>query len=282
LHGRPLLETLRVEKGGVLSGIECLRTTLDKANKQISATTANSLFCDIASSKAVTDMEFGCPHKIIVPSSVRQDCFLSIIEGGTGTSAQPNDLCGGGAAGVLLSTLVSCCTDVRAVAIKNIIICGGGAMIPGVAEAVCRTASMRATEEISGSDQRLERVGCAVRALEGSELKSQVSPFLRSSLAWVGASVFANRKVLIVGLPLKYTNYFFQTNASRFLDAQELGIGKEDEVSLPDWLAEELSSKKFTGGSDPLQEVRIAPVVKLGFKRVSRAGELDDYTTFYG
>jgi hypothetical protein len=66
----------------------------------------------------------------------------------------------GGTAGLLLECLAACNHDVRAIACAHIVICGGGATIPGLPAAICDLASERTSAASSNSRVRgLQDVG---------------------------------------------------------------------------------------------------------------------------
>ena len=102
---------------------------------------------------------------------------------------------GGGAAGVLLLTALSCSLDFRGQVLRHVIVCGGGAVLDGLADGVCAEATRRMVSSTEIQDIRLSSLSQAVKALDGSSIKCAPSPFVRSNLAWLGASVFAANKV---------------------------------------------------------------------------------------
>ena len=59
---------------------------------------------------------------------------------------------------------------------------------------------------------------------------------------------------------------FLQNNLARFIEAGDLEADAAGLYEVPDWLLPGAVNKRFIGGADPLQEVRVAPVLKLGFK----------------
>ena len=102
---------------------------------------------------------------------------------------------GGGAAGVLLLTALSCSLDFRGQVLRHIILAGGGAVLDGLADGVCAEATRRVVSSTDIQDSRLSSLSQAVKALDGSKISCAPNPFLRSNLSWIGASVFAANKV---------------------------------------------------------------------------------------
>lgn len=201
LHGRPLLHTLRIGAAGISHGEAYLKKAVDKDSKLFPGAALSELFCQVAALKGAVNIEASSGFKsITIPADVREGCLRVIIEGDDQVSSSA--LGGAGAAGVLLSCVLACAVDARCNVMRNVVVCGGGACFPGVASAVCAVATARALEPPAkapgvrgGSDQRQHTLAQAVRSLEGNAIKSAPSPFLRSLLVWIGASVFASNKV---------------------------------------------------------------------------------------
>ncbi len=65
----------------------------------------------------------------------------------------------GGTAGLLLECLAACNHDVRAIASNHIVICGGGATIPGLPAAICDMASEKTSTSSNSRIRGLQDVG---------------------------------------------------------------------------------------------------------------------------
>eukprot|EP00607_Mallomonas_marina_P000917 CAMPEP_0182438886 /NCGR_PEP_ID=MMETSP1167-20130531/86080_1 /TAXON_ID=2988 /ORGANISM="Mallomonas Sp, Strain CCMP3275" /LENGTH=189 /DNA_ID=CAMNT_0024632423 /DNA_START=851 /DNA_END=1420 /DNA_ORIENTATION=- len=144
----------------------------------------------------------------------------------------------GGASGLLLQCLMCCDRDVRAVVSRHIVLIGGGASIPGVAAAVVEEANRRiCTEEqwkdlrgllgeVSTSDTREE----TDTTVGKRSLSLAPTPFVRSSLAWIGGSLFSCA----------------QSNDGRFVRNEEYCL---PEMRVPDWMSTDETDWRFNAVS---------------------------------
>lgn len=102
-------------------------------NKQIGSEEFRELFEKVADCSenvcSINICENNMEEFVLLPDA-RQNCVSSLISGNTTIDDESDDEVGG-AAGLLLECLRSCDADIREIVIENIIVCGGGAMIPG-------------------------------------------------------------------------------------------------------------------------------------------------------
>ena len=95
LQGRPLLNTIRMGKIGVRSGIDYLRRSLQLNSKMVNLVSAESIFCQVASynvinfrevlsyftfMKATTELNVGV-QCVVVPADIRRSSLRVIAEG---------------------------------------------------------------------------------------------------------------------------------------------------------------------------------------------------------
>lgn len=121
----------------------------------------------------------------------------------------------GGLVGAILGVLRGCSVNVRASVSSHLVFCGGGAMIPGLLSGACD----RATRVIE-TDPSYQCLRGVLQKLPRQRLEPQKTHFLRSSLPWVGASLFAS-------LP---------SNARKFVKAEDLKPANSDSLYIaPDW-----------------------------------------------
>jgi actin-related protein len=97
-------------------------------------------------------------------------CLLELISGLQNDGFDASDEEIGGIVGVISQTLAACNCDIRRVAEKHIIFCGGGASIPGLPEAV----------------------QSKIFEMSGKLIGLYSLPFEKSLLAWIGGSIFAS------------------------------------------------------------------------------------------
>ena len=149
---------------------------------------------------------------VILPATLRTDCLEGLISGCyTDVDTEEVEVvCElGGAVGTLLECAVSCNHDVRASVLRNVVVCGGGAMLPGLPESICHRATVRSLEE----ERYAKNVRRPVLGLPGQCITASASAsdttdpnilgtgtgngagaFAASSLAWVGGGLFALQK----------------------------------------------------------------------------------------
>lgn len=135
---------------------------------------------------------------------------MSMIESSVCLVSQ-SEVGGGGAAGVLLLTALSCSMDVRGQVLRHVVVAGGGASLHGLADGVCAEATKRTVRNLETADSRLQCLSKAVRTLEDSRITCAPSPFPRSNLAWIGASVFAANKVMFTSTHCSSFDAMFRT-----------------------------------------------------------------------
>lgn len=103
-------------------------------NKEIGSEEFRELFEKVADCSekvcSINISENNMGEFVLLPD-VRQNCVSSLISGNTTIDDESEDEVGG-AAGLILECLRSCDADIREIVIENIIVCGGGVMIPGV------------------------------------------------------------------------------------------------------------------------------------------------------
>eukprot|EP01042_Synura_sphagnicola_P000384 gene384-401_t len=95
----------------------------------------------------------------------------------------------GGVPGLLLAVLEACDTDTRQLVAGHVVICGGGATLPGLPNAVCVRATQLALDESPSHSPW--SLGPVIARLPSREITVAPTPFARSSLHWIGGSLFA-------------------------------------------------------------------------------------------
>ena len=169
-----------------------------------------------------------------IESKFRHQPLEAIIRGESGAEGCLDEK--GGAAGLVLDCLKACNMDVRSIACKHIVFIGGGAMLPGLCKGICECATAWA---LSGDKDWSRDLGQVIGGLKGGSLSPLPSPFIRSSLAWIGGSVFAS-------LNSNYKKFLKLQDLDRVRDGGTSANGGSFFVS-PDWRSLDYHHWQFWG-----------------------------------
>lgn len=222
-QGRPLLHTFRTSPVGVsnailsfnhllkdeLEGLEILMKRMDTDGDgelsheelQASIEATRPLFEKVAccnlKDKQCKDMtvlpsQDVANEPFTIESKYRHEPLQVIMTGDSSAEGCVDEW--GGVVGLLFDCLMASNIDVRSIACKHIVICGGGAMIPGLPQAICDEATKAASQTSPLNRPLKQHLGLAdvVARLPEGRFSVLPSPFLRSSLAWIGGSIFAS------------------------------------------------------------------------------------------
>eukprot|EP01038_Epipyxis_sp_PR26KG_P005736 gene5736-7920_t len=229
VQGRPLLQTYKVAAVGVYDARITFNKLLEeKLKKEIPIDVSNILFEQVScitspsapeyvpSDLIVSPMQHIFNDSFVLTSDERQLAVKCLINGESEYDGCIDEK--GGAAGVLLACINSCNVDIKTVVLNRVIICGGGAMIPGFIHAVCDHANQLALTD-PYHKSTLENV---FKKINNQKITPTNCPYLRSLLTWIGGSIFAS----------------IQSNAPRFVrvnELSEISFGAEKILKSPDW-----------------------------------------------
>jgi actin-related protein len=130
----------------------------------------------------------------------------------------------------LLDCLHDCQYDYRLLAARNIIFCGGGAIIYQLCDAICNVASTMC-KDIKKYNKSVANI---LSNLSDGKFKPAELPFNRSLLAWIGGSIFSS----------------LQSNNTKYINLTEYK-SKENLLGIFDWMSLE-ANHKFTSMNCPL------------------------------
>jgi hypothetical protein len=165
-------------------------------------------------------MEGICTEPVMLNGSLRMTPVDVLIRGCNAQDYPDEDDEVGGLAGLLLDCIARCDPDVRAAVMDNIVVCGDGAIIPGIAVSLCE----RATENLTNTNIiHCKNIGGIVNKVEGGALQAIDTGFDPTEIAWIGGSIFGS-------LP---------KNSKCFVDNKILHRSH----SAPDWLAVDRDSR---------------------------------------
>jgi hypothetical protein len=183
LYGRPIFNSLTVGSVGVMHAIEIFAEHLSGHL---------SVAVDLTAAKKMFE-KFAC-YGTHLPKELQSSQ-------NTGLFDVPSDVATGGVQMLLDSiaeTVLLCLKttgiDARKQLLKNVVVCGGGGCISGIAEGVC--ASVR---DLAAVDERFGDIGQCIKASNNgreSDVIALVCPdfgrtgLRRDQLAWIGGSVF--------------------------------------------------------------------------------------------
>ena len=114
-------------------------------------------------------------HEFIVPGSLRSMSLLELVGGRVNDGFDVSEDENGGLTGLISKTLLACSADVRSEVSRNIVFCGGGASIPGMANVVCQDLQ-----------SKLSILPCL------ANVKVCYVPFEKSLLTYLGGSIYSS------------------------------------------------------------------------------------------
>jgi len=247
-HGRPLLSTFTATASGVNDACRRFRTLLsqcwgEEVGENLEEAYVRDLFERVAvalpEGEQASDVLLeshqhrpGCSDGA-VPGWVRHQCLDTLIRGCDSQDGESRDEAGG-AVGVVLACLLKCGVDLRRALLRNLVICGGGAGIPGVADAVWAgvVTSISCSSEDQPSPSRYSELRHLIVTSSSPNLPA--SPFDRTSLAWIGGSLFASIKIPNVTTLVSQTSSRQLCNRSRYISRDEY-IQRAANARVPDW-----------------------------------------------
>jgi len=219
---------------------------------------------DVPSSKGVSNTSF------VVPAALRIACLKSLLTGKDDDDDDDDDDDGddvgdspepavagqseaeefivdeaGGSSGILVESLKACNHDVRRLVSMNIVFCGGGAAVPNIAEATC----LEATRQALTNDNLERTIKQLVLSSPNQKLVSRNTPFVPSSLAWIGGSLFAS----IRSNDAKFVRLESFRNQRKSQQTSENSSGIPDKaeamnsavLECPDWMSLDETSRLF-------------------------------------
>jgi len=290
-HGRPLLNTFVATPIGVnqaakrfhrlLSSCDAFsQETKGEINEPpvLSEAFTETLFerVAVADTDDETAVDVRCVYEgteVMVQGWLRSDCLTSLIAGDDGDEDSHDEV--GGLLGLILACILKCSADVRCIGLKNIVLAGGGAQLPGLPEAVCRklctvlnspseAKSMTCADNINrlrplfSSDAFTEGVsgGSAVLSPDSAMKLLAQHSFPKSSLNWIGGSLFASVKANRASKYVERDEYLlFSRNTATAAkkdmakSGEKVGHDIDDLVLMraPDWLSTNPNDWRFYG-----------------------------------
>ena len=214
-HGRPIIKTAKFCGVGVINFILSFKSKLETFlndqvdDKKASKVFENKFFKDFynnGNSKSKESIEFP-------PDLYKFDddhLVFEIVE-------------------CLLDSLHSCHYDYRLLAARNIIFCGGGAIITPLCDIMCNVASSMCRDLKKYNNS----VVSILPNLSDGKFKPAMLPFNRSLLAWIGGSLFSS----------------IESNNTKYVTVEE--YMRENLPGKYDWMSLE-SDHKFTSMNCPL------------------------------
>ncbi|KAJ1418575.1 hypothetical protein B484DRAFT_421763 [Ochromonadaceae sp. CCMP2298] len=251
-EGRPLMHTLKVSSVGVDVAIAIFKDLLQsRVSHGITDEASSSIFHRVACAggqgaqtlyPAEGVYESGDSSEIVISAKDRQSCLTILLMGLREDGDYLDEA--GGAVGILLDSLKSCNNDVRKSAAQHIIIMGGGAMIKGLPEAICETASM-----LASSDEYKSSLGSVIGKLQQGVLLPLPCAFARSFLAWVGGSLFArlksSRETYMSLQALEEQARTYALTETEPGQDQSPSFQEQYLLSSPDWLSLDNAERRF-------------------------------------
>jgi actin-related protein len=168
--------------------------------------------------------------------STRQSCFNHIVRGTIEDENDKDEF--GGVAGSLLECIRSCPNDVRSIVSSNIIFCGEGSEIPGLPNAICREATLKAN-----NDLKYEKIKDIFNSLHDQKFTLEECDYSRTNLSWIGGSLFSSLKSNDTKF-IKLKDFSTNINDDERLDNV---VDSERSLSAPDWMSLTTSDWIFLG-----------------------------------
>ncbi len=214
-HGRPIIKTAKFCGVGVINFILSFKSKLETfLNDQVDDKKASKVFENKFFKGFYNNENFKNRESIEFPTDLYKfdDDYL-VCE----------------IAECLLDSLHSCHYDYRLLAARNIIFCGGGAIVTPLLDTICNVATSMC-RDLKKYNNSVVNV---LPNLSEGKFKPAVLPFKRSLLAWIGGSIFSS----------------IQSNNTKYITVEE--YKRENLLGKYDWTSLE-TDHKFASMTCPL------------------------------
>lgn len=236
-YGYIILQSLTVAAVGIENCINKFKKTIEiSIGHEVDHQASKDLFEKVAfcidSSSAQSNDLYIAPRGGLSKSgftmSTNQSCFNHII---SGVIDDENDMDeSGGVAGSLLECLRSCPHDIRSIVSSNIIFCGEGSEIPGLATAICKEATLKAKNNL-----KYEKI---INSLTTQKFIVEDIDYNRTNLSWIGGSLFSSLK----SNDIKFIK--FKDFPNNNIAGDDNANSTDRYLKAPDWMS--LSSTDWT------------------------------------
>lgn len=138
---------------------------------------------------------------LVISGELRSSCLDSFITGTIINSTSNNIIDDkGGIIGILLECISNCNSDIKSLVSNSIIICGGGSTISNVNTRIIQEANIilnQLRDNNMKNDEKLNNLKANNNKLINNNiyLSMMKTPFVSSSLSWIGGSLFSSLKV---------------------------------------------------------------------------------------